>query len=285
MDDRHPKPGFIEVDGHRLRWSVWPGQDPPLLLVGGLGANIEMWAPLRHALAPRATIAFDAPGAGESSLPLRPLAIDQLSGLVATALNQLAVSEIDVLGYSFGGSVAQALARSRPHLVRRLVLVGATSGWGGLWLNPLAVAALLTPARYFSPQHTRWANRTTFGDPPSASFSHLDRARAARPPHPVGYWWQIVAIATWSSHDWLDQIQHETLVLVGALDRAAPLANSAALARRIGRARLHVVADAGHLLLLADETRDVSSRITDFLDRGHAPDRQPDAAPPLLAER
>src|SRR6266536_2517093 len=64
---------WLRVSDNDIRGGGAAG--PPLLLVNGLGANIEMWAPLRRALAPRRTIAFDAPGTGGSSTPVRPLTI------------------------------------------------------------------------------------------------------------------------------------------------------------------------------------------------------------------
>jgi pimeloyl-ACP methyl ester carboxylesterase len=63
---------FMEVRGMRIRIAI-EGQGPPLLLINGLGANIEMWKPLRRLLSHRQTIAFDAPGAGASDQPTKSL--------------------------------------------------------------------------------------------------------------------------------------------------------------------------------------------------------------------
>ena len=69
---------MVSVDGVQLRVSLRPGTGfssavtrPPLLLCNGIGAPIEMWTPFRDPLG-RPTIAFDAPGVGESSVPLFP---------------------------------------------------------------------------------------------------------------------------------------------------------------------------------------------------------------------
>ena len=46
------------------------GTGEPLLLINGLGANLEMWQPLVRELAPgRELIGFDLPGAGRSARP------------------------------------------------------------------------------------------------------------------------------------------------------------------------------------------------------------------------
>ena len=256
---------WTTVDGVRTRWSIGPGAGRPLLLINGLGANIEMWRPLRRALAGRPTIAFDAPGTGGSPTPRAPLGINQLAQLVSASVDQLGFGDVDLLGYSFGGAVAQVVARRDPGRVKRLVLAASTSGWGGLSIHPLAVAALATPARYYLGRRGDGMNRIAFGDGRQARFDNLDAARSALPPSTLGYWWQLLAIAFWSSHGWLDQISEDTLVIVGDRDRAAPVANSKALAERIPHARLEVVEGAGHLMLMSDDVDDVARTIDDFL--------------------
>src|ERR1700694_288691 len=104
---------FIEIRGIRLRIAVH-GQGSPLLLINGLGANIEMWEPLRRLLTDRQTIAFDAPGAGASAKPTMPLHMRDLAELVNELLDELGYTVVDVLGYSLGGAVAQQLAHQHP---------------------------------------------------------------------------------------------------------------------------------------------------------------------------
>ena len=73
-----PVGGLLRVLGHEVRVDVRPGADPaltPLLLLTGLGGNVEMWEPFRSDLAARtgvATIAYDVPGTGESPPPAQP---------------------------------------------------------------------------------------------------------------------------------------------------------------------------------------------------------------------
>jgi len=224
-----------------------------------------MWAPLRRALAGRSTIAFDAPGTGGSPTPHSPLGLAQLAALVSASLDRLGFDEVDLLGYSFGGAVAQVMARRDHRRVNRLVLAGSTSGWGGFSIHPLAVAGLATPARYYLGRRGDTMSRLAFGDGRDATFHNLDAARAALPPSTLGYCWQLLSIALWSSHGWLDQIPQETLVLVGDRDRAAPIANSRFLAERIPRARLRVVEGAGHLMLMTDNVDAVARAIDAFL--------------------
>src|SRR6185295_973769 len=104
----------------------------PVLLINGLGAGLPMWSVLREDLHGLEIVSFDAPGVGASSTPLIPYTIGDLAGTVTQLLDQLGYDQVDVVGYSFGGAVAQQLARQAPHRVRRVVLVGTMCGWGGI---------------------------------------------------------------------------------------------------------------------------------------------------------
>jgi len=244
-----------------------PGR--PLLLVNGLGGNVEMWSPLRDALSHRPTLAVDLPGTGRSATPLLPLGIGQLANVLVRVLDRLGIESIDLLGYSLGGAVAQVLARREPTRVRSLVLAASTAGWGAFTFSPAAFIELAGLAPFLGTS-TPEATARAFGDPPGQPFANFTRARLMVPPTAMGYAFQMLAIAGWSSHGWLDEIGQPTLVLAGALDRAAPLPNSEALARRIPRARLEIIPHAGHLFLLRDDVEAVASIIDDFLESAHA---------------
>jgi pimeloyl-ACP methyl ester carboxylesterase len=91
------------------------GAGEPLLLINGLGANLEMWHPLVAELADeREVVAFDLPGTGSSARPQWPLRLPQLAGLVTELLDHLGIEQPDVLGYSLGGIVAQEPAHRAP---------------------------------------------------------------------------------------------------------------------------------------------------------------------------
>src|SRR5690349_17300045 len=83
----------------------------PILLVNGIGGNVEMWGPLEERLSRSArTIVFDSPGTGRSSTPLYPMSISMLARLLVRTLDELGHRRVDVLGFSLGGLVAQQLA-------------------------------------------------------------------------------------------------------------------------------------------------------------------------------
>jgi poly(3-hydroxyalkanoate) depolymerase len=249
----------------RLRVRV-EGSGEPLLLVMGLGGNVEMWGPLVEAIEGRQTIAFDAPGTGESDLPRRLLRMSDLARIAARLLDELGDDRVDVLGVSFGGAVAQQLAIQHPERVRRLILAATTCGLGGIPGNPLTLAILLTPLRYYSWRYFELVAPYLYGR--AAEDGTLIReqamARLHRPPSLVGYYLQMAATAGWTSLPFLRRIRQPTLVMGGSDDRIVPLINARLLSRLIPDARLYVVKGGGHLFLL-DRAPESAKAITGFL--------------------
>ena len=263
-----PLLSFIEVDGHLLRVSI-RGEGPPLLLVMGLGGNIEMWGPLESGLNQRGiqTIAYDASGTGHSPTRLVPRRMAGLARQAARLLDALGHPQADVLGVSFGGAVAQELALGHPHRVRRLVLASTTCGLGGVPGNPLALTLLATPLRYYSPAFLRLVAGALYGPtvtPRDELLRAQTEARHARPPTLWGYASQLVAGAGWTSLPWLGRITAPALVLAGDRDPIVPPRNARILAGRIPDARLELIAGAGHLLVL-DQPERCAELVAGFL--------------------
>ena len=252
----------LDIDGVQLRVAVL-GSGPPLLLINGIGANIEMWAALATQLPGRCLVAFDCPGTGDSpALPHR-VRMPALARLVVGLLDKLGIGRTDVLGYSWGGALAQELAHQAPHRVRSLVLAATIPGVGGQPPAPWVVAAMATPIRYSSSTYLRLVAPLVYGASIGADEPHLD-ARRHRPPSARGYSHQLYAITGWSSRPWLRTLRLPVLVLTGEGDRLAPRRNATILARSIPGARLKML-PGGHLFLL--QQAEVAGRtITAFLD-------------------
>ena len=258
---------FVHAGGLRLRVALG-GEGRPLLLITGIGANLDMWAPFAELVTDRELVAFDPPGAGLSQRPRAPLRMRQLAGVVRALLDELALDRVDVLGYSFGGALAQELAHRAPGRVRRLVLCATAPGLGGVPPRPLAALALATPARYYSPRLLALtvphiAGGRTAREPSALTAQAAERL--AHPPDLLGYAYQLYAAAGWSSLPWLHRVEQPALVVAGDDDPSVPLLNARLLARRLPDARLHVVKGGGHLFLL-DEPHSAVPQITAFLD-------------------
>ena len=244
------KEQHVTLGSHRLRVRE-QGSGEPLLLIHGLGAHLGMWGPLEARLTARRVITLDLPGTGESSIPLRPLHVCEVADLVERVLAKLGYDSVDVLGYSFGGAVAQMLAYRHPSRVRKLALISTIVGIGSV---PGAAVAFLTtslPIRYWWPWLYEKTYVSTVGGPhpDPQSFREQMAMRKAAPPSLPGYAWQWLAAMSWTSLGWLERIPHTTLVVSGTDDRLVPHANSMNIAARIPNARLFLADGEGHMLL------------------------------------
>jgi len=264
---------MVSVGTQRLRVTVENrGAGRPLLLINGIGATGDLFDPFRQHFGDRETICFDAPGVGGSPTPMLPYSMRKIAGTVAGLVDELGHSTVDVLGLSWGGALAQEFAHRHPGMVRRLILTATMPGVTSLPGRPAAVATLLSPMRYYSPEYLKRVAPTLYGgairDNPELLDEHA-RQRAARPPSNLGYIHQLSAIQRWSSLPWLHRLAHRTLVLAGDDDPIVRLVNCRILASRIPDARLHVVKGGGHLFLFT-RAEEMATIVADFLEKGAA---------------
>jgi len=244
---------FVDVDGLRLRTSV-RGSGRPLLLITGLGVSLDLATPFERELTARGVqaISFDAPGTGQSAAYAWPRRMSGVARTVESVLDVLGYAQVDVLGVSLGGVLAQQLAHQSPRRVRQLVLAATGPGLGGVPGSPRALLPLLTPRRYHQPDYfRRIAGRIYGGDArrdPDAVLRHF--ATRLEPPSAWGYLGQLYAISGWTSLRWLRTLRQPTLVLAGDDDPIVPLVNARILTHRIPRASLQVIHGGGHLFIL-----------------------------------
>ena len=222
---------IIVVGGLSLRVQV-QGEGAPVLLLNGLGQPLESWDPFVAALSGRRVIRFDAPGVGESVMPFLPPSITSLASIAAAVLDEIGETDVDVVGFSLGGAIAQQFAHDYPSRVRHLVLIATSCGLG-------------TTLR-------RWESGDVLTAPSwGASLTGVFSA-----------WSQALAIVNWSSIPFLGGVTQPSLVVSGRHDKVTPPSNGRVLASRIPDARL-VILDADHEMLqspVADELVQVVER-------------------------
>jgi poly(3-hydroxyalkanoate) depolymerase len=277
--DTEPQIRYVDVDGVRLRTSV-RGTGSPLLVLTGIGASLELSAPVEHALNAHGvqTLALDAPGTGESSQYRRPRRMPGLARTVERTLDALGYDQVDVLGVSFGGVLAQQLAHQAPQRVRRLVLAAIAAGvpgLGGVPGSPRALLELATPRRYHSPDYYRRIAGALYGgearrDPDA--LLHGSIARFSQAPSLRGYLAQLYAISFWTGLPWLWRLPQPTLVLAGDDDPIVPVINGRILTWVIPNARLEIIRGGGHLFLL-ERPAELAGLIAPFLTAGEHPRR------------
>lgn len=252
------------------RWRIatrLPSSDrrPPLLLCNGIGVNWQAFGPLIEQWADRPLIAFDVPGVGASSPPLRPYTMPALATQVQSLISELAVREVDVLGVSWGGALAQQFALQAGARCRRLVLAATSTG---MFSVPGRLAALLQLANTRRAQAEglgAQALAQAYGGRVRRDASDMRRYLSRlTPPHAEGYRCQLLALSGWTSLPWLACLPQRTLLLAGRDDPLVPPANARLMHALMRRSSLALVDD-GHLLLHTGAA-ELGPRIAAFLD-------------------
>lgn len=255
----------IAIAGRRIRAGLRRSGNggTPLLIFNGIGANLELLAPLTAALEGIDTVVFDVPGAGGSPAPVLPYRFWQIARLANRLMSALGFrGPVDVLGVSWGGALAQQFALQYPVRCRRLILAATSPGVlmvPGKW--PV-LRKLISPRRYGDSAFLERVGAELYGgDLRSEPELLREHGRNLSPPRGRGYLYQLLACCGWTSLPWLPLLRQPTLVLAGADDPIVPVINARLLHSRIRRSRLHVIDD-GHLFLLTrtGETADLIRR-------------------------
>ncbi len=256
----------IAIDGQLLQVAIRhnSGRQPPLLLFNGIGANWELAKPFLKALTSTTAIIFDVPGVGGSPRPLLPYRPSTLARLAAGLVGELGYAEIDVAGVSWGGGIAQQFAHEYPKLCRRLVLAATAPGVTMVPGGPSVLWKMLTPRRYTDKAYMNRIAADLYGGAfrrdPSLIGQHAGAMHGARN---LGYLYQLLAIAGWTSLPWLWSLPQPTLVLMGGDDPLVPPINGHILAALIPNAELQMIDD-GHLFIVT-KPEETASLIEAFL--------------------
>jgi poly(3-hydroxyalkanoate) depolymerase len=237
----------------------------PLLLFNGIGASIELVAPFLDALDGPEAIVFDVPGVGGSPAPWLPYRPSTLATLSSQLLDQLGYEQVDVLGVSWGGALAQQFAFQQAGRCRRLVLAATSPGHLMVPGKLTVLLKMATPRRYRDRDYMRSIAGEIYGgalrSSPELVRSHLRHVRWSSD---YGYYLQLIAGFGWSSLPWLRFLRQPTLVMAGIDDPLVPVANGRILASLIPDARL-VTIDDGHLFLVTSAGTSAEI-ISQFLD-------------------
>lgn len=260
---------LFEAGGRALRVAHWRlneiSDHPPILFFNGIGANIEAVAPLAERLSERGFVMFDMPGTGESPDPTLPYNAFTMSWTATQVLDQLGPEEVDVMGVSWGGAMAQHFALQHPKRTRRLVLAATTAGMLMVPGNPASLTKLANPRRYIDPEFMNEHFMALYGGMTKRPGSKAEHIGRLKPPSPRGYLYQLLAMVGWTSLPALPFLDKEVLIMMGDDDQIVPLINGKILNAAIRNSRLEVFEGGGHLFLLthADET---IACLREFLD-------------------
>lgn len=262
----------LPVRGRRLHVEVRRpdvATGPPLLVLNGIGGPLELLDPFVDALpAGREVISVDPPGIGGSPDATLPYHLTTLAPVVGDLVAQLGHDRVDVLGYSWGGELAQQLALARPAQVRRLVLVATTTGTLSVPAGPRVLSRFFAPLWPHDPGAALDVAAELYGGTvrthPERAASALATIARSLQRSRRGYALQLAATAGWTSLPFLRLVRARTLVVAGDDDPIIPPLNATILGRGIPDARVHRH-PGGHLAIVT-EAAELAAVVGAFLD-------------------
>ena len=274
---RHTPTMYLDTGTVRYAYRVIgdTSSEPPLVLLHRFRGTIDDWDPaLLDRLADhRQVIAFDNTGVGRSSGPV-PTTIHGMAEGAVDFIRHLRLDQVDLLGWSMGGAVAQDMTLTHPELVRRLVLAG--TGPGGVAEAPRAPAHVweIAPKLINDDEDFLYLFFPEHADGRAAGIAHLARlGQRDEDRGPAvsleGVSAQAITIFDWakgegSSLPRLGEIKIPVLVANGVDDVMIHAYNSYVMAQRIPNAELILYPRAGHGFLFQHPER-FAQAVTQFL--------------------
>jgi len=231
----------------------------PLVCLQHFTGTLDNWDPaVADPLAGgREIILFESAGLGRSTGDV-PTTVPAMAAHLLAFADALGLSEVDLLGFSLGGMVAQVAALERPALVRRMMLVG-TAPEGGediMHLEKPELSRILGDSTlkgyqvlvklFFTPSEASQAAGQAFATRLMARTE--DREPVSGPKVAQA---QVAAFRAWERVDGerfakLRRITQPCLVVNGVFDNMIPVRNSYFLAEHLPNAMLLTYPDAGH---------------------------------------
>lgn len=246
----------IDVGGISFAYRrLGPDEGVPLVFLNHWGANLDNFDPriVDGLAADRPVYALDYRGVGNSGGE-PPLTVAAMASDMVAVIRALGLAQVDIIGFSLGGFVAQQIALTDPSLVRKLILAG-TGPAGGIEIErvgpvswPLIFKGLLT---FKDPKTYLFFTSTANGRGAAKAFLKRLKERTANRDKaitPAVFFRQLKAINAWGTQlpQDLGSISQPTLVANGDHDIMVPTVNSKDMANRIPGAELVLYPDAGH---------------------------------------
>ena len=238
-----------------------PADGPTLVLVHGAGGSRLHWpAELRRL--PGATVyTLDLPGHGRSEGDGYDV-INDYANVVATFLQTAGIERAIFVGHSMGGAIAQTLALDLADRVAGLVLVAT-----GARLR--VASAILEGIHSDFERSVELITRFAWSPDAPPTLTQLGR-QSLLETNPDVLLGDFMACNRFDVMERLGEIEVPTLIIVGSADQLTPVKYARFLVEHIPDARLVVIEDAGHMVMLELPT-EVEKAVQEFLkDTGNA---------------
>ena len=227
----------------------------PVVFLVHLAAVLDNWDPrvIDGIAAKHHVIAFNNRGVGSSSGSPAD-SIEQMADDAITFIKAKGFQQVDLLGFSMGGMVAQEIVLKESQLVRKMVLAG-TGPAGGEGISSVAGVTFYDMLRgFFTGQDAKqflFFTRTPNGIEAGKTFLARLQERTENRDKEISnsaFFAQLEALRAWGKKDPADLsvVKQPVLVVNGDNDRMVPTVNTYDLARRLPNSQLIIYPDAGH---------------------------------------
>lgn len=232
-----------------------PATGVPVILLNHWGAVLDNFDPriVDGLAATRPVVAINYRGVGASG-GKAPLTVAEMAMDAIAVIRALGFEEVDLIGFSLGGFVAQDIVQKEPDLIRKLILAG-TGPAGGEGIEqvgpvswPLIIKGILT---FRDPKYYLFFTSAANSRRAAKDFLERLKERKTDRDKPItlgAFLRQLKAIKAWGKQAPrnLSVILKPILVANGDQDIMVPSSNSIDLARRLPNAELVLYEDAGH---------------------------------------
>tara|TARA_Y100001949_G_scaffold176050_1_gene187669 strand:- start:534 stop:1391 length:858 start_codon:yes stop_codon:yes gene_type:complete len=248
------------------------GEGFPLLLIHGSGPGVTAWANWRLVIPvlarERRVIAPDMLGFGYTERPSdNAYSLDRWVDHLVGLLDTLGIEQADIVGNSYGGALALAMACRHPQRLRRIVLMGAvgvsfpiTNGLEKAWGYEPSLAAMKELLDVFAYDRNLVTDELAELRYKASIRPGFQESFAAMFPAPRQRWVEALA----SPEAAIRALPHDTLIIHGREDQVIPLQNSLTLADWILNSQLHVFGRCGHWTQIEHSGR-FTRLVADFL--------------------
>ena len=201
----------------------------------------------------RRVITFDNRGVGASE-GRTPSSIAEMAKDTVAFIRALGFDEVDLLGFSMGGFVAQVIAEEEPDLVRKIILAG-TGPAGGEGIDKVTLLTYLDVARgaltFRDAKYYLFFTQTANGRSQARAFLKRLKERTVNRDKAISvpsFQAHLKAIHGWGVQQPSDlsTIHQPAFVVNGDHDRMVPTSNTVDLAKRLPNSELKIYPDAGH---------------------------------------
>jgi 3-oxoadipate enol-lactonase len=245
-----------------------PADAPLLVFANSLGTDLRVWDALLPRFADRlCCLRYDKRGHGLTDATPGPYTIDALAEDLAALLDAQGARQVLVCGLSIGGMIAQALAASRPDLVRGLALMDTAHriGTAALWNDRMSAIREGGIAGIADAILVRWFSPAFHRDRPAELAGW--RNMLVRTPL-EGYLGCCAAVRDADLTATTRRLTLPFLCMVGDQDGSTPPELVAEMAALVPNARLVTIAGAGHLPCVEQPDAVAEAMLGFFLENG-----------------